>query len=90
MFKSAQFKSNKPTLFEEYANKAQRCYNEVKKDNDFIYHERIPDYKSLQPVGKAAIAKLLPIQEKMSKNFKGRYTYNINMGVMNFGNFIPL
>lgn len=70
LFKAAQQRSNKPNLFQEYANRAQRHLTEVKKDNDFIYHERIPDIKSLEPVGKATVAKLLPLPETFSLNFK--------------------
>lgn len=43
---------------------------EVKKDNDFIYHERIPDIKSLEPIGKANVAKLLTMSQPLNPNFK--------------------
>ncbi|XP_017877925.1 programmed cell death 6-interacting protein [Ceratina calcarata] len=70
LFKAAQQRSNKPNLFQDYANRAQRNLTEVKKDNDFIYHERIPDIKSLEPVGKASVAKLITMPEVFSANFK--------------------
>lgn len=81
LFKAAQSRSNKSNLFEEYANKAQRRLNEVKKDNDFIYHERIPDIKNLEPIGKAIIAKLLPINNPMSSNFKDLFDNLLPVGV---------
>lgn len=71
MFKAAQAKSNKPNLFQDYANKAQIRYNAIKKDNDFIYHERIPDYKTLIPISKAAVVKITPLSTPFSSNFKG-------------------
>jgi len=71
LFKAAQQRSNKPNLFQDYANKAQRNLTEVKKDNDFIYHERIPDIKNLEVIGKASIAKLIPLPETFSSDFKG-------------------
>lgn len=71
LFKAAQQRSNKPNLFQEYANRAQRNLTEVKKDNDFIYHERIPDIKNVEAIGKASVAKLLPISEVFSTDFKG-------------------
>lgn len=71
LFKAAQQRSNKPSLFQDYANKAQRNLTEVKKDNDFIYHERIPDIKNVEPIGKASVAKLLPLPEVFSADFKG-------------------
>ena len=47
-----------------------KAHQLAKKDNDFIYHERIPDFKSLAAVGKAAVAKALPVAKPMSANFK--------------------
>ncbi|XP_055343943.1 programmed cell death 6-interacting protein-like [Paramacrobiotus metropolitanus] len=39
----------------------QRDYDAARKDNDFIYHARVPDMKSLQPIGRAPLAKpILP------------------------------
>lgn len=70
LFKSAQQKSGKSNLFEELLNKAERNLTEAKKDNDFIYHERIPDVKSLEPIGKAQLAKVLQVSHPMSQNFK--------------------
>lgn len=70
LFKAAQQRSNKSTLFQDYANKAQRNLTEAKNDNDFIYHERIPDFKMLGPIGKASVAKLLPMPERFCSNFK--------------------
>lgn len=73
MFKQAQSKAGK-LIYQEIMNKAQRNLTEVKKDNDFIYHERIPDIKSLEPIGKAQLAKVLPLAAPMSQNFKGTKT----------------
>lgn len=70
LFKTAQARSNKPTLFQDYANKASRRLTEVKKDNDFIYHERIPDIKNVEPIGKANVSKLLTMSQPMSPGFK--------------------
>jgi programmed cell death 6-interacting protein len=72
LFKAAQQRSGKPSYFQDYANKAQRNLTEAKKDNDFIYHERIPDVKNLPSVGKAMLAKTLPVPERLSQNFKGK------------------
>lgn len=72
MFKQAQTKSGR-TLFQELMSKAQRNLTEAKKDNDFIYHERVPDIKSLDSIGKAQPAKVLHLACPMSQNFKGRY-----------------
>ncbi|OWA53599.1 Programmed cell death 6-interacting protein [Hypsibius exemplaris] len=38
----------------------QRDEAAARKDNDFIYHARIPDVQSLQPIGRASLAKQVP------------------------------
>jgi programmed cell death 6-interacting protein len=55
LFKGAQQRSGKPNYFQDYANNAQRNVTEAKKDNDLIYHEKIPHVKSLPSVGKAMV-----------------------------------
>lgn len=51
--------------------RAQKALAEAQKDNDFIYHERVPDVKMLDPVGKAPLAKTPPIPERLATTFKG-------------------
>ena len=51
-------------------NKAERALADAKKDNDFIYHERIPDQKTLKPIGKAAVAKATALPEKLGNSSK--------------------
>lgn len=70
LFKAAQSRAGKPTLFEEFASRAQRNLAESKKDNDFIYNEIIPDVKSLDSPGKAQLAKALPFTTPLSPNSK--------------------
>lgn len=70
LFKAAQSRSGRSTLFEEYATRAQRLLVEAKKHNDFIYNEIIPDVKSLESPGKAQLAKALPLSLPLSQNPK--------------------
>ena len=51
--------------------KIQRELDAAQKDNDFIYHDKIPDIKTLPPPGKTAVAKPLPVPEKFSTSFQG-------------------
>ena len=51
-------------------NKAEKALADAKKDNDFIYHERIPDYKNLKLIGKAAVAKATALPEKLGNSNK--------------------
>ena len=60
-------------LQDEHA-KIRRSLEAAKKDNDFIYHERVPDVKNLTPIGKAELAKRLAISAPMSSRFTGKYT----------------
>lgn len=69
--KTAQMRSGKPNLAADMIAKATRQIAEATKDNDFIYHERIPDTKSLTPIGRAVLAKPLPLAPRLSSNFKG-------------------
>lgn len=74
LFKAAQSRSGKPSLFEEFASRAQRNLTESKKDNDFIYNEIIPDVKSLEAPGKALLAKALPLTAPLSPNSKDLFS----------------
>jgi programmed cell death 6-interacting protein len=70
LFKAAQTRSGKITLFDEYAKKSERHLVEAKKDNDFIYNAPIADINTLENCGKAQLAKFLPITAPMNPNFK--------------------
>ncbi|MCL4122369.1 UNVERIFIED_CONTAM: hypothetical protein GTU68_051255, partial [Idotea baltica] len=69
LFKSAQTRSGDSTLFSEEIGRAQRAHDEAVKDNDFIYHERVPDAKALTPIGKAPVAKQTPMPGQFSASF---------------------
>lgn len=70
-FKLAQQRSADNTQYQDYFNRAQKALTEAQKDNDFIYHERVPDVKNLEPIPKTAFVKVTPIPERLSTNFKG-------------------
>lgn len=86
--KAAQQRSGRPTYFQDYLNKVQRALAQAKKDNDFIYHERVPDPKCLNPVGKALLAKPLPIPDKLSADFRGMLNTNISFIYFVYHNII--
>lgn len=58
--------------FKHEQGKILRELEAAQKDNDFIYHDIIPDVKSLPALGKTAVAKPLPVPEKFSANFIGK------------------
>ncbi|XP_013793109.1 programmed cell death 6-interacting protein-like [Limulus polyphemus] len=74
LMKAAETRGNITFSFGDYAGKISRAYQETKKDNDFIYHARIPDVKSLPPIGKAALAKPTPMPEKLSSKFQDLFS----------------
>ena len=65
LLKSAEGKSTLfPRPLADYSRKAASAHEAARKDNEFIYHARIPDYKSVAQIGKAALAKPTPIPSK--------------------------
>ncbi|RUS90047.1 hypothetical protein EGW08_002160 [Elysia chlorotica] len=55
--------------FRQEQGRVQRALEQAKKDNDFIYHDKIPDLKSLPSIGKAVVAKPAPLPQPMSSRF---------------------
>lgn len=53
-----------PTLcnVKEWMKRTDRHLADARKDNDFIYHERIPEERALASVGKAVVAKAMPFE----------------------------
>lgn len=74
LFKGAQTRSAKPSLFEDYSKKAQRNLAEAKKENDFIYNASIPSADALETSGKFQLAKALPLASPMSSSFKDLFS----------------
>ncbi|XP_048781055.2 programmed cell death 6-interacting protein-like isoform X3 [Ostrea edulis] len=67
---AAQTRGGAIFSFKTEQGRIQRELQAAQKDNDFIYHDKIPDIKSLPGVGKAAIAKPSSFSNKaMSEKF---------------------
>lgn len=45
----------------------------MKKDNDMIYHDKIPSHADLPQLGKAVVAKPMPLAAKMSSSTTGGF-----------------
>ena len=71
LLKAAQTRSGIPNFYQTELSRAERSLQEAKKDNDFIYHERVPDIKTLPPLEKAQVAKPSPMLAHWSSNFQG-------------------
>jgi len=63
----------------EWLKKTERALTDAKKDNDFIYHERIPEERALASIAKAAVAKPTALPEKFG-----------NMDKTLFDNLVPV
>ncbi|KAM5279744.1 programmed cell death 6-interacting protein isoform 1-T1 [Ctenodactylus gundi] len=53
----------------DFSDKINRALTAAKKDNDFIYHDRVPDLKDLDPIGKAILVKSTPVNVPISQKF---------------------
>ena len=62
--------------FKNEQGKIQRELQAAKKDNDFIYHDKVPDVKTLDTIGKATIAKPSPPPSgTFSDKFQGIFVF---------------
>lgn len=66
LIKTAETRGGYVFSFKDYINRITRAHEEARKDNDFIYHARIPDVKNLTPIGKATLAKPLPVPDRFN------------------------
>ena len=56
-------------VFKEMADKIKKKLASAKKDNDFIYLDRVPSLDSLESVGRATLAKAIPVSSPISSSF---------------------
>uniref|UniRef100_A0AAR2LAD5 Programmed cell death 6-interacting protein n=1 Tax=Pygocentrus nattereri TaxID=42514 RepID=A0AAR2LAD5_PYGNA len=73
--------------YDEYVNvkdlsdKISRALTAAKKDNDFIYHDRVPEVKDLEHIGKATLVKATAIQVPLSQKFTDLFEKMVPMEV---------
>ena len=61
----------------------QTALDKAKKENDYVYHERVPDYKTLAPIERACIAKVTPIKLPVSDDFRDLFATLVPINVHN-------
>ncbi|CAG5125760.1 unnamed protein product, partial [Candidula unifasciata] len=66
---SSQNRGGAVFCFRQELSRVERALESALKDNNFIYHDKIPDLKTLQPIGKAVVAKPTPVSQPMSAKF---------------------
>uniref|UniRef100_A0A0K0DNI0 BRO1 domain-containing protein n=1 Tax=Angiostrongylus cantonensis TaxID=6313 RepID=A0A0K0DNI0_ANGCA len=60
-----------------------KMYAAAKKDNDFIYHERIADFRSLPALPRASLVKALPVTHPLSPRFKDMFSSVVPVQIHN-------
>ncbi|XP_051926878.1 programmed cell death 6-interacting protein isoform X2 [Hippocampus zosterae] len=65
----------------DLTEKINRSLTAAKKDNDFIYHDRVPEIKDLEPIGKATLVKATAITPPLSQKFSDLFEKMVPMAV---------
>uniref|UniRef100_A0A8C5EEH4 Programmed cell death 6-interacting protein n=1 Tax=Gouania willdenowi TaxID=441366 RepID=A0A8C5EEH4_GOUWI len=65
----------------DMTDKINRALTAAKKDNDFIYHDRVPEVKDLEHIGKAALVKATSITPPLSQKFADLFEKMVPMAV---------
>ena len=71
LMSAAENRGGSTFKFQDLQKKIYRGLEEAEKDNNFIYHAKVPELNNIATIGKAAVAKSLPLSQPMSPNFKG-------------------
>ncbi|KAL6099845.1 pdcd6ip [Pungitius sinensis] len=85
--RSAELVKTVASGYDEYVSvkdlseKINRALTAAKKDNDFIYHDRVPEIKDLEPIGKAALVKATTITPPLSQKFADLFEKMVPMVV---------
>jgi programmed cell death 6-interacting protein len=72
LIKVASDRSGKDAGVKTYSSVFQQAYDKAKKENDYVYHEKVPDYKTLPIIERAPLAKATPIKFPLSEDFRGQ------------------
>jgi programmed cell death 6-interacting protein len=64
-----------------YSPIIQQAHEKAVKSNDHIYHERVPDYKLLPGIERAALARITPIKFPLSEDFRDLFANMVPLSV---------
>ncbi|XP_013400625.1 programmed cell death 6-interacting protein [Lingula anatina] len=81
LMQAAVTRGGKEVNFSEKMAKIQRALDSAEKDNNFIYHDKIPSRGNLDPIGKAPVAKAIPIASPMGSDFKDLFEKLVPLNV---------
>jgi len=81
LMSASEAHSGSAFLFADIQKRLVRDLQDAEKDNNFIYHAKIPEVSSLAAIPKAAVAKSTPLSSPMSSQFKG-YIFFISVDLL--------
>ncbi len=73
LLKVADSRGGKEMNMKNYAGSIQTSLDKAKRENDHVYHARVPEYKQLPPLDRAALAKVTQIKFPISEEFRGNF-----------------
>lgn len=83
LIKTAESRAGKEFNLKVYVARIQNSYEKTKKDNEFVYHDRVPDFKTLPAIEPASLAKVTPIKYPISEDFRDLFTTLVPITVHN-------
>ncbi|XP_064193749.1 programmed cell death 6-interacting protein-like [Anguilla rostrata] len=84
LMKTVTSRYNEYVNVKELSDKIARALTAAKKDNDFIYHDRVPESKDLDRIGKASLVKPTAIQVPMSQKFTDLFQKMVPLAVQQY------
>uniref|UniRef100_A0A1A8LDA0 Programmed cell death 6-interacting protein n=1 Tax=Nothobranchius pienaari TaxID=704102 RepID=A0A1A8LDA0_9TELE len=81
LLKTVRSRYDEYVSVKDLAETINRALNAAKKDNDFIYHDRVPEVKDLEQIGKAALVKATAITPPLSQKFTDLFEKMVPMAV---------
>jgi programmed cell death 6-interacting protein len=83
LIKTAEQRGGKELNLKSYSARIQAAYDKAKKDNEFVYHDRVPEYKNLAVIEGASLAKVTAVKYPVSEDFRDLFATLVPMAVHN-------
>ena len=90
LLSGAETRGGSAFIHTDEARRIARLLEDAEKDNNFIYHAKVPEKNRLPSIAKAALAKPLPVNSPMSKDFTDIFAkivpITVHNAIVNFDN----
>ncbi len=83
LLKVADSRAGKDVPVKQSLNLVQNSYEKAKKENEYVYHERVPDYKSLANLERVSLAAAKQIKFPLSEDFRDLFSTMVPVAVNN-------